>query len=397
MRVLLLTQHFPPEITAASLRLGPFAEALGRRGHEVEVICPVPNHPEGVVAPGYRNRPLVRRTTDGFQVRYIWVYARPVKTLRTRLAAYGSYAFGASLVAAARPRADIVLASSPPLTVGVAGALAAVRHRCPFVFDVRDLWPESAVALGELSEGPAVRAAERIERRLYARADLIITPNHAFRHAIEARGARAPVEVIANGTTAEWLAAGEAEVDRRAVAMPEDRFVWAYAGNIGLAHALDEAIDAAAILGDGFRLVVIGAGPRRAALEEKAGKLAPGTVEFRDLMTPATAAQHLRAADAVLVAERQPRTVSAKLYDCCAIGRPLIAVCTGELERVVDEHEVGLTVPLENPSALADAVRRLRDEPETGKALVSRARPYAADHLRERQADRVAGLLEDLA
>ena len=397
MRALVLTQHFPPEITAGSFRLGPFAEALARAGHEVDVVCPVPNHPAGVIEPAYRGRPLVRRSTGLLRVHHIWVHARPRKTMLTRLGQYGSYAAGATLVGSALPRPDVVLASSPPLTVGAAGAAVAARHRRPFAFDVRDLWPESAVALGELSEGRAVRAAAALERRLYRRADLVLTANQAFGRAIEDRGARGPVEVITNGTTREWIAAGEAEADRAGLGMPADRFIWAYAGNLGLAHALDEAIEAAGALGDEFRLLIIGAGPRRAALERRAAELPPGLVEFRDLMSPADAARHLRAADAVLVAERQAMTVSAKLYDCCAIGRPLVAVCHGELERLIREHGVGITVEPDNPEALAGAIRRVRDDAELGPGLVRRARGFAADHLREREADRVVGLLEGLA
>lgn len=396
MQLLLLTQHFPPEITAASFRLGPIAEAVAAAGDRVDVVCPVPNHPSGVVDPRFRGRPLVRQRRGALRVRYLPLHARPVKTLRTRLLAYGSYALGAAIAGAVHERPDLVLASSPPLSVGFVGAMLAARHRCPFVFDVRDLWPDSAVDLGELEPGPAVRAAERLERWLYGRADLILTPNQAFAETIEGRGAGGPVELVPNGTTRQWLVAGEREVDRAELGLPDDRFVWAYAGNLGLAHALDEAIEAARLLGEGFRLLIIGAGPRRAELERQAASLPRGTVDFRGLMGQADAARHLRAADAVLVAERQASTVSAKLYDCCAVGRPLIAVCTGELERVVSTNQIGFPVSLDDPEALAAALRRLRAEPRLGRDVVARARAFAAENLRDRQAGRVAELLAGL-
>jgi len=394
MRALLLTQHFPPEITAASFRLGPIAEALATRGHEVEVICPVPNHPSGTVEQPFAGRLLVRRSRDGLRIRYVWIYARPEKTLRTRAAAYGSYALAATILGTVRGRVDLVLASSPPLSVGAAGLAAALRHRCPFAFDVRDLWPDSAVDLGELPPGGAAAAMSWLERRLYGHADLVLTPNDAFADVIRSRSSGTPVEVVPNGTTPDWLAAGKAEVARGEVGFPEDTFVLAYAGNVGLAHALEEAIEASGLLDDDFRLVIIGAGPRRGSLEKRAGRLPPGRVEFRDLMSSADAARHLRAADAVLVAERQTRTVSAKLYDCCAIGRPLIAVCGGELDRVVRNAGVGVPVPLGDPPALAAAVAKLRSEPDLRDRLVERARAYAAEHLRDGQAEQLAERLE---
>lgn len=397
MRALVLTQHYPPEVTAASFRLAPIVDALAAAGHDVDVVCAVPNHPAGVIEPEFRGRFLVRGKRGSVRTRHVWVHARPEKTMRTRLLNYGSYALGATATGIARRGIDIVLASSPPLTVGAAGLALAIAHRCPFAFDVRDLWPDSAIALGELREGGAARAAERLERLLYRRADLILTPNESFATTIRAKGG-VPVEVVPNGTTSEWLTAGEAEPDREGAGFPQDRFVWAYAGNLGLAHALDEAIAAADLLGDEFRLIVIGTGPRRGTLEDLAqGGVASGRVEFRGVMEPGDAARHLRAADAVLVAERQAQTVSAKLYDCAAIGRPIVAACTGELERIITEEEVGLPVPLANPEALAAAVRRLRDEPDVGAGLVARARPFAAAHLRERQAGRVVDLLEDCA
>ena len=117
------------------------------------------------------------------------------------------------------------------------------------------------------------------------------------------------------------------------------------------------------------------------------------TVELRGLMSPVSAAQHLRAADAVLVSERQDATVSAKLYDACAVGRPVIAACRGELRRVVESENIALAVPHGDAAKLAEAVRRLRSDPERAR-LAGRAREFAERHLRERQAEQFAGLLE---
>ena len=170
MRVLIFTQYFTPEIGATQTRLHTFAAGLAERGHEVEVICEAPNHPQGVVRPGYGGKLVDRRRLDGFRVSYVWVSTHPVKTTRNRLAFYGSYTAGAALVGSAMRRPNVIFASSPPLPVGVAAAAAAIRHRVPWVLDVRDLWPEAAVALGELSNPRLLRLAEHLERWLYRRA-----------------------------------------------------------------------------------------------------------------------------------------------------------------------------------------------------------------------------------
>ncbi|MGH2952444.1 MAG: glycosyltransferase family 4 protein [Solirubrobacterales bacterium] len=398
MRALILTQHFAPEVTAARFRLEPFVGELVRRGHDVEVLCAVPNHPRGVIEPGYRGAAVIRREVDGALVRYVWVFARPRKTLATRLGFYGTYAAMASAAGSLLARPDVILASSPPLPVGAAGAVLARRHRAPWVLDVRDPWPGSAVALGELSNRRVIALAERLERGLYRRAAATVTVNDAFRrHVAERSPAGSRIEVISNGTTREWLAAGETPPERTTLGLPEQRFIWAYAGNIGLAHGLEVAIDAAGRLGDGATLLIIGEGPRRADVERLASTARPGAVELRKLMPPSEVARHLRAADALLVSERQEWTVPSKLYDYCAVGRPVIAACQGELRRVIEAAEVGIAVPHGDPTALAAAVRELRDDRALAGELAARGRDFAAAHLREDQAARMADLLEETA
>jgi putative colanic acid biosynthesis glycosyltransferase WcaI len=290
LRVLILTQHFTPEITAAAARLHAFAAGLAGLGHEVEVIAEVPNHPQGVVEPGYRRRVSIKREMDGFAVRYVWVRARPAKTTANRLAFYASYAAMASAAGALTRRPDVVLASSPPLPAGAAAALVAKRHRVPWVLDVRDLWPEVAITLGELRGARAIGLARRLERRLYRSAAAVVTVNEAFRADIAARMQHPEkVSVIPNGTTQAWLDAAGLQVTRAEAGLSDDEFVWTYAGNVGLAQGLSAAVDAADILGEGYRLVILGTGPLLGRLRERAAALPPGRVEFREPVQPAQA------------------------------------------------------------------------------------------------------------
>ena len=398
MRTLILTQHFVPEVTAGRFRIEAFVEELVRREHDVQVICPVPNHPRGVIEAPYRGRVRQRRNVLGADVDYLWVLTSPRKTLLTRLGFYGSYTAAAIAAGLRIPRPDVILASSPPLPVGVAGAALARRHGAPWVLDVRDVWPDAAVALGELSEGPLVSLAERLERSLYRGADAIVTVNEAFREQIgRSAGAGARVEVIANGTTEAWLQAGEEAPDRASLGLPQEPFIWAYAGNIGLAHGLETAVEAAAMLGEGYLLLIIGEGPKLKQIESLAAQAPDGSVELRPLMPPADAARHLRAADGLLVSERQERTVASKLYDYGAIGRPVVAACQGELRRVVEQADVAVAVPHGDAAAMAAAVRSLRDDRERAEQLVQRGRAFAEEHRRDSQASRLVSLLEEVA
>ena len=166
---------------ATQTRVHTFAAGLADRGYAVEVICEVPNHPQGVVHPDFRGRLSAQRALDGFRVIYVWVYARPKKSARTRLA------FSTARTPPPRPRsvrcARALMSCSrprPPLPVAAAGAVVAARHRVPWVMDVRDLWPEAAVGMGELSNPTLLRMAEQLEERLYRSASAITATTERF-------------------------------------------------------------------------------------------------------------------------------------------------------------------------------------------------------------------------
>ena len=398
MRILIFSQYFTPEVTAARARVHPIAQHLAERGHTVEVICEVPNHPEGVVQDGYRGRLQVRRELDGFGVRYVWVRTSPVKTMRSRALLYGTYTAAAMIAGATGPRPDAILVSSPPLPAAVAAAAVARRFRAPWVMDVRDPWPEAAVALGELSNPRVIDLLERLEKRLYASAAAIVTVTEPFRADIAAKVADpAKITIVPNGTTRRWMAAGEVDPDRAGLDLPEDRFVWTYAGNLGIAQGLGTAVEAAAVLGDRFQLQLVGAGPVRERLEARAAELPAGTVVFRGLVEPDLAARYLRASDANLVSlGAQPelaKFVPSKLFDCCAIGRPVVLSAAGEPQRLAAEADAAVPIPPEDRDSLVEALRRLEADPELRESLSANGRRFAAGYLREDQVDRLESVL----
>lgn len=402
MRVLFVSQYFSPEVTAASLRLSALARGLAERGHEVEVLCEVPNHPSGVIEPGYRGRAVVRRPLDGYRVDHVWVWARPSKRARSRIASYGSFAAMAMLVGSARRRPDAIVASSPPLSVGLAGMLLAKRFRVPWVLDVRDLWPEVAVALGELAPGPLLSASERLERRLYRSAAGITVTTEPFRSHIERLGTEAPIELLPNGTTRDWLEIGRSAPDRAAAGLPdEETFAWTYAGNLGIAQGLAAAVDAARELGDGFQLTMLGDGPERDSLIARAGDQFGRGIVFRDPVEPDRAALIMRASDALLVslADRPAleKCVPGKLYQCGAMRRPMVVSAAGETRALTEREQAGITVRPGDSEGLAAAVRTLRSEPDTAARLVAGGERLAAGSLREDGVAKLERLLGELA
>jgi len=402
VRVLIFTQYFTPEIGATQTRLHVFAEGLARRGHDVEVICEVPNHPQGVVRPGYGRRLIDRRRRDGFLATYVWVRTSPTKTTRTRLAFYGSYMAMAAVVGLLTRRPDVIFASSPPLPVAAAGAAVAVRHRVPWVMDVRDLWPEAAVAVGELSNPRLLAWAERLERRLYRSAAAITTVTEPFRQSIATKLDDAEkIHLLPNGTTRLYLDAASLEPDRASLNLPEDKFIWTYAGNVGVAQGLQTLIDAAALLGAGFQLLVLGDGPMRRKLEERARSLPGDFVAFHDQAVPEEVVAYLRASDALVVplaaSKALTKFVPSKLYDFCAVGRPVVIVAAGEAVALATGADAALSCPPGDAASLADAIRRLREDRDLRNRLESAGVRFATRHLRERFVQKMVDLLESTA
>jgi colanic acid biosynthesis glycosyl transferase WcaI len=401
MRVLLVSQYFHPEMTAASLRLRPLAAGLAQRGHDVVVICEVPNHPQGIVHPGYARRPIVWRELDGMSAGYVWAYATTSKAARSRLVTYVTYAASATLLGSVLKRPDVIFASSPPLSVGAVGALLAKRYRVPWVLDVRDLWPTAVVALGELSGRFAPRFGTWLERTLYRDADAITTVTEPFVDHVASLSSREKVHLIENGTTRAWLEMGAVDVDRRGLDLPPDCFVWTFAGNVGLSQDLDTALEAAELLGDGYKLLILGDGASRSRLLERAGSLPDGRVEFRHAVPAEEAARFMRASDALLVPlADEPalgQTIPIKLYDSCAVGRPVIIAAPGEARRLASEQGAGLAVTPGDPQALAEAVRSLAADDRLRDEVTRRAVTFAESRLREEQVGPLERVLESVA
>jgi glycosyltransferase involved in cell wall biosynthesis len=385
VRILIVSQYFPPEIHGPSARLEAFAQGLASRGHRAEVVCEVPSHPAGVVTPGYGGHFVDRRTMEGYEANYVWVRATPSKRTLDRVLNYASYAVTATLVGAARRRPDVILASSPPLSVGSVGATLAVRFRVPWVLDVRDLWPDAAIAVGEIEDGRLYRMASRIERGLYRSAAAITATTEDFVREIEGRGGAGKVTLVRNGTSALFLAGGLEEPDVTELGEPDGRFTWTYAGNLGLAQGLEAAVEAAGQLGDGFRLIMFGVGPQRSELMRMAETLPPGTVEFREPVPPERAARLLGASDALLVslAPGFDGYVPSKLFDFCAMARPVVLASAGEAVDLAKEAEAAICVPPADPDALAGAVRALAEDADLRDRLAVRGREFAERYSRE--------------
>jgi glycosyltransferase involved in cell wall biosynthesis len=400
MHILYLSQYFPPEVGATQTRAYEMARGLVQAGHRVTMIAEVPNHPSGIVPPEYRGQWVERSQLDGIDVLRVWVKASPNKTFRTRMAFYLSYMADAALVGALKARGpfDVVYATSPPLFVGAAGLALHWLKRAPFVFEVRDLWPESAVALGELRSPRAIAWAGQLEELCYNRASRIVVVTEGIRQRLIERGIPAgKLALLPNGANTDLFQPQPAlgAQFRTAHGLPADAFVAVYAGIHGIAQGLETVLHAASLLRNepGVRFVLVGEGPVKAELQASRAELNLDNVLMLPEQPRSAMPAILSASDAAIVPLRKldlfQGALPSKMFDAWACELPLLLSIDGEARRTLDAAQGGLYVPPEDPAALAQAIRSLAARPDRGRSLGQNGRRYTEQH-HSRQAQALA-------
>lgn len=408
MRILYVSHYFPPEMGAPAGRVAGLGRLWAAAGHDVHVLTGFPHHPTGRIHPDYRRafrRGFLREDHHGVQVHRTWIFPAANRGKVLRSLNYGSFMASAAIVGSLRlPHPDVVVATSPQLLCAAAGDILARRFRVPLVMEVRDLWPESLVAVGASGHRSIlVNGLERLARGLYRRAAHIVTVTEAQRQAIVGAGiAHGRVTVIPNGVDRDFFAAAAPpQAESRANGRP---FVVTYIGTIGMAHHLETLLDAAAELRDpaAYRFRVVGEGARRAALEAKARAAGLTNVEFAGERPRHEVRRWIAESDACAVLLRRTdvfRTVvPSKMLEIMAVGRPILLGVEGEARDLLQRAGAGIPVEPENGGQLAAAIRSLAGDPQRCGQMGEAGRRFVeSEFLRERLAENYARLLARLA
>jgi glycosyltransferase involved in cell wall biosynthesis len=406
VKILFLTHYYPPEVNAPANRVDEHARAWVADGHEVTVITGVPNHPRGELFPGYENRWLQEERVGGVRVLRTWMYVTANEGFARRTANYVAFMLTAVLASFRVERPDVVVATSPQFFCGLAGALVGALKRRPFVLEVRDLWPESIVALGQLKRGSLpVRLLEALERWLYRRARGVVVVTRAFARHVAARGVpESRIAVVTNGIDGEaWKPRPPAPelLARHGIG---GAYRVGYVGTLGLAHGLLTVLDAAQRLGDpAVHFVFVGDGADRARIEQEARQRGLANVHFTGLVPRSEVPDWLASLDVLLVMLRDlpvfETVIPSKLFEFAAMERPIIlSAPRGEVREMVESGGVGIAIDAEDPQKLADVITALRSEPERARLLAARARAWAeAGFRREVLARRMVQFLAERA
>lgn len=383
MRFGILTQYYPPEMGAPQARLSDLARRLREHGHEVFVLTGMPNYPSGKIRPGYRA--LFRREIrEGVHVLRAPIFPSKSVGLTRRLASYFSFVASSLVVGAlALPRLDFLLTESPPLFLGISGFLLARWKRARWIFNVSDLWPESAVRLGVVSDGLGLSLARRLEAFCYRRAWLV---SGQSREILEDIGRRFPgvrVYHLSNGVDAAAFRPERCSREARRRLVGDSgggECVAVYAGLHGVAQGLDQVLEALARLdGVGPRAVFIGDGPERERLVRRAAELGLRRVCFLEPVPREEVPELLASADIAVVPlkMRLPGAVPSKVYEAMASGIAVLLVADGEAAAIVREARAGVVVEPGDVAGLAGALARMAGDPEGRRQMGRSGREWA--------------------
>ncbi len=405
MRVLYVSHYFPPEIGAPAVRVSQLSKHWRRAGVDVRVLTGFPCHPEGVVPPEYRaplRQLVMTEDYEGVPVNRTWIYPAANRGRWRRSANYLSFGISAAIRGSLLDfRPDIVIGTSPQPLCAAAAARIADRYDAKFIFEVRDLWPESLAAVGvDAKNSPFYQLLDDVAGWLYDRADRVVIVAKSFSEELVTRGINdEKIHFVPNGVDlAPFVGDHEIPSD---VSQLSDKFVVSYIGTHGLAHALDTLLEAANLLRDetAIHFLFVGGGAAREALDHQAKRQALPNVTFLGPRPWEMSPAYLAASDACVVhLARKPlfeRVLPSKLFEIMAAGKPIVLGVRGEAKRLVDEAQSGLAFEPESAQGLASAVLELHRDRHRADALGTSGRKWvAANATYQSRAEKYLEILE---
>lgn len=407
MKILYVSQYFPPEMGAPAARVAELSRHWTQAGHQVTVLTGFPNHPTGVVPPEYRHalrRLRMREDIHGVTVVRTWLWPLPNRRAHERMLNYGSFCFSAAAAGLSVERPDVVIATSPQLLVGLSGWWVARWKQAPLVFEVRDLWPESLAAVG-VDSSHLYRLLGHIADFLYRKSTRTVVVTDAFaKHLVEHRQVpQEKIAVVENGVETE-LFSPRAATDLRRQLDAEGKFVVCYIGTIGVAHGLGTLVETAARLQTvrpEILFLLVGEGADKARLEELARAGALTNLRFVNQQPRERIPEYICASDACLVLLKKTElfktVIPSKMLEFMSCARPVVLGVDGQARKVLDAAQAGLFVEPENAADLAQAIVRLAADATLRQTLGRNGRRHILEHFsRGQTARRYLDVLESV-
>jgi len=410
VKILYVSQYFPPEMGAPAARAVELARHWVRAGHDVTVLTGFPNHPTGVVPEEWRPRLrnlVYREDVEGIHVVRTWLLPLPNRKAHERMLNYGSFCVSAAWRGMDLSRPDVVIATSPQLLVGLSGWWVSFWKRVPFIFEVRDLWPESLSAVGVGTENSLLhRVLGNIAGFLYREADRVVVVTPAFKdHLInhwQLPGGK--ISVIENGVESSLFTPEAAETALRDRLGLKGKFVAAYIGTMGMAHGLDTLIEAASRLKESdpdISFLLVGEGADKERVQAIVRERQLSNITFVNQQAREKIPAFIGTSDVCLVLLKKTElfktVIPTKMLEFMSCAKPVILGVDGQARHILEEAGAGITIDPENAVALAEAIRRLKADAAACRMFGQNARAYVMERCsREQSAKQYVGVLQEV-
>ena len=407
MHILFLTDNFPPEVNAPASRTYEHCREWVKAGHRVTVLTCAPNFPGGKVYAGYSNRLWKREVLEGIDVVRVWTYIVANEGFVRRSLDYISYMTSAIMAAPFVRSVDLVVGTSPQFFTACAAYTISRYKRIPFIFELRDLWPETIKVVGALRNEKVIRLLEMVEMYLYRKAERIVCVTCSFRDVLIERGIDPKkVFVITNGVDLSRFQPMEKDQELVSELQLGNRFVAGYIGTHGMCHGLSTLLQTASQLQDRadrghFLLIMLGDGARKDELIEQAKQQSLKNVLFLESVSKDEVPRYWSLIDASIIhLIKDPlftTVIPSKLFEAMAMGIPVLHGVEGESAELVQREEVGLTFEPQNPGELCKILVQLAEDKALQKQLRANCADAATRYDRKALASKMLRLLQEAA
>jgi len=398
MHILLIHQAFASLNEPGGTRHHEIAQYLVERGHRVTIIASPVSYLTGKSDSGRDSLP----DQPGIQIIRTYTYPALHRSFFHRIFSFLSFMISSFVAGMKVGEVDLVWGTSPPIFQSLtAWALAGIK-RAPFLFEIRDLWPAFAIAVGVLHQPVLIAASEWLEKFLYRQADLVVVNSPGFIEHTRNRGAR-KVELVPNGSDVGMFDPQDFDQVILQEFQHPEKFVVLYAGAHGMSNDLGVVLEAAELLQDRENILVIllGDGKDKPSLQEQAERMQLTNVHFLPPISKIEMPAALAASDACIAILKPIPLYGTvypnKVFDYMAAGKPVLLAMQGVIQEVIESAEAGLVIPPGNPAALANGILYLADNQDIGIQMGKKGRDYVIKHFdRPQQAEKFATLLESL-
>jgi glycosyltransferase involved in cell wall biosynthesis len=405
LKVLILTQYYPPETGAAQNRLHATAQGLIENGIDVEVLTAMPNYPKMKVFDGYRRRCFKRDEIDGIIVRRSWIYVKNSKSIFHRLLNYFSFVFTSICTGLFRTgKYDCILVESPPLFLGISAYLLSRFKRAKLIFNVSDLWPESAEKLGLIKSRLLLGLSKRLEEFMYRKSSLITGQTRGIVNNIHTRFPEKNIHWFPNGADLDFYLPEKYDMQkwRTKAGFSADDFIVFYGGILGHAQGLEVILYAALKLKDHKRIkfIILGNGPRRDILIKMKEEMRIDNVQFFDAIPKTDMPDVIASIDLSVIPLKKLElfkgAIPSKIFESLAMKKPVLLGVEGEAKTLfIDEGKGGLAYTPEDHDDLAEKVLHLSANNEKVQELGVAGKDYVNKKFdRKKIIKEFAGILE---